>query len=911
MSSILIVEDEILLAKELANSLIKLGYEITGKVSSGEDCLNLINEKQPDLILMDINLAGEIGGIETAQRIRAGHDIPIIYLTGYAEEDVLERAKRTEPYGYLGKPVSFLELRSTIETAIYKHQADRRVRLSESRYQTLLETIAEGVILQDNRYVIHSYNSSAERILGVSLDQVVGRSSFDITWNTIKEDGSPYPVQEHPSTITLQTGKSFKEARMGVVHEDGVIWISVNTRPMFNENESLPSMVVISFSDITEQIGEALQMNGGPFDTQLIDKQGNLRDFSIKNKTVVVAGKEVLLGVLSDITRSKEIERRFKQIEHDLRKERDRAQLYLDTADVIIIALDNHGRIERVNKKASETLGYPEVEIIGQNWFEMFTPEDCRAEVFGVFSDIIKGRLDPVRNYENPILTKTGEQRLIAWRNNFLSDESGAITGIISSGEDITEKRAAEMALRASEERYRTFYNKTPAMLHSIDSEGRIVAVSERWIEVFGYDLDEVIGRLSVEFLTEESRRMAEEVILPEFFQKGFCKDVPYDFVKKTGEIVNVLLSATAEYDSERRFVKSLAVLDDVTQRKKTEEALKESEAKFRRLFETSPDAHVLYGYCGYLDCNESTLRILGFSSREDLMFAQPEDISPEYQPDGLRSAEKARSMVETAFKQGTHRFDWVCKRKDGNLIYLDILCNSFSLQGKPIIHAVWRDMTERKIAEDRIKDSLREKEVLLREIHHRVKNNLASIISLVTLQSQYVSDDSVTRELNKVSERIRSMVVAHELLYQSENLASINVEHYLKNVAGHLIDQVAVLGKALSIQVNIEELSFSIDTAIPLGFIVTELVTNCVKHAFPGGKAGKICISLRALDNGDYELIVWDDGVGIPQGIGANNLKSFGLELVVIFVDQLNGRMDITRRVGTEVRIEFKEAGK
>jgi PAS domain S-box-containing protein len=144
-------------------------------------------------------------------------------------------------------------LRSTIETALYKHEAEQKVRESEKRYHTLIDSMAEGVILQDNQYVIHSYNPAAERLLGVSLDQVVGKSSFDVSWSAIKEDGSPYPVEEHPSTLTLQTGDSFSGSIMGVPNNEGITWISINTRPIFGNHESLPYMVVVSYTDITER----------------------------------------------------------------------------------------------------------------------------------------------------------------------------------------------------------------------------------------------------------------------------------------------------------------------------------------------------------------------------------------------------------------------------------------------------------------------------------------------------------------------------------------------------------------------------------------------------------------------------------------------------------------------------------
>ena len=139
------------------------------------------------------------------------------------------------------------------------------------------------------------------------------------------------------------------------------------------------------------------------------------------------------------------------------------------------------------------------------------------------------------------------------------------------------ERRQAEAALRESEERFRTLYTKTPAMVHSIDTDGNVVTVSDRWLEVLGYERNEVIGRKSIEFLTAESRQYAETVSLPEFWKTGSARDVAFQFVTKNGEIVDVLLSAVAQRDPEGNIVRTLAVLDDITERKRAEEALREA----------------------------------------------------------------------------------------------------------------------------------------------------------------------------------------------------------------------------------------------------------------------------------------------------------------------------------------------
>lgn len=220
-------------------------------------------------------------------------------------------------------------------------------------------------------------------------------------------------------------------------------------------------------------------------------------------------------------------------------------------------------------------------------------------------------------------------------------------------------------------------------------------------------------------------------------------------------------------------------------------------------------------------------------------------------------------------------------------------------------------DITDRKKAEGIVKATLAEKEVLLREIHHRVKNNLAVISSMLSLQSHRYANSILTEAFAQTRHRIRSMALAHEHLYRSQNLAEIDVNQYVSNVVDHLIAALPAVGIRIAVSKTIEEVSFNIDTAIPVGFILTELVSNSIKHAFPDGWGGEIGVTLRPSDEDNYELVVADNGVGLPQGIDLKNSKSLGLELATIFVKQLRGQMEITSDKGTVVRIRFKEINK
>ncbi len=212
----------------------------------------------------------------------------------------------------------------------------------------------------------------------------------------------------------------------------------------------------------------------------------------------------------------------------------------------------------------------------------------------------------------------------------------------------------------------------------------------------------------------------------------------------------------------------------------------------------------------------------------------------------------------------------------------------------------------ERKQAEEQIKESLKEKEVLLKEIHHRVKNNLAIIYELLDLQHGTFQDPKFHDAIDSSRNRIKSMSLIHETLYQSDNLAKIDSAVYIENLVNHLTLAYGTGEKHIDLHIDVEHIPMSIDTAIPCGLIINELVTNAYKHAFPGDREGKISIGLHQQDNNRITLTVADNGVGLPQDRDIANSSSIGLQLVDILTRQLEASVNIEREKGARFIINF-----
>jgi len=224
---------------------------------------------------------------------------------------------------------------------------------------------------------------------------------------------------------------------------------------------------------------------------------------------------------------------------------------------------------------------------------------------------------------------------------------------------------------------------------------------------------------------------------------------------------------------------------------------------------------------------------------------------------------------------------------------------------GRTVLVIVARDITERKRAEEQLRVALKEKEVLLKEIHHRVKNNLAVISSLLNMQSKYIKDRKTLEVFRESQNRVKTMALIHTKLYQSTDLARIDFADYIKKLAADLFDSYRLEPDRVSLLLNVENVYLDVNVAIPCGLIINELLSNALKHAFPEGCRGEVRINLR-LEDETVTLTVADNGIGFPENIDFRNTESLGLQLVTALVMQLGGEIELTRDKGSTFRISF-----
>jgi PAS domain S-box-containing protein len=340
----------------------------------------------------------------------------------------------------------------------------------------------------------------------------------------------------------------------------------------------------------------------------------------------------------------------------------------------------------------------------------------------------------------------------------------------------------------------------------------------------------------------------------------------------------------------------------DVSERMHMIETIRESEEKYRMLVESAQEG------IWVIDKDALTTFVNPFMAD---MFGYTAD---EMQGKHLfsfmdeRGGEIARKYLENREKGIFEQHDFEFIRKDGNRIYTSLQTNPiFDINGVYIgALACVANITERKLNEEQIANSLKEKEVLLKEIHHRVKNNMAIVSSLLHLQSKYVKDKDLNRILNESRNRIASMALVHEKLYQTEEFVNISFKGYIEELAGHLLHTYGKEEDDISLALSIDDLRFNIDTMIPFGLILNELMTNSLKYAFEGVERPEISISTKMHD-GNVTLVYSDNGMGVPEHIDFANSQTLGLQLVNMLMLQLKGKVELDKERRTEFTLKLK----
>jgi len=523
------------------------------------------------------------------------------------------------------------------------------------------------------------------------------------------------------------------------------------------------------------------------------------------------------------------------------------------------------------------------------------------------------------------------------------------------AAEEVENKLRLEQtqeALKASEALFRTIVETSPDEITMADLEGRIQKISQRTLQMHGFDKkEEIIGKSALDLIAPEDHPRAIKNI-QKTLDNGYVPNVEYTFLKKDGSTFPGELSSSLIQDKDGTPQGFIAVTRDITERKKSEEQIKHLNLVLnairnvnRLIVKEKNRRKLIQKACRSLTQTRgySSSWIALFDKKEELIgFASSglgnhsRKLKEQFERGKLNEcaqrALKQEGMVSIDNPQKTCKECPLLRTEPRNkaltrrLEHNDKIFGVLSVQiplswpEDPKEHNLFEEVAhdlafalhtieaekKRKLAEAQIQKDLKEKNVMLQEIHHRVKNNMQIISSLLSLQSQRVTDKKTLESFRICRDRIKAMALIHESLYESQDLAEVDFAGYVKKMAIHLFAAHRALSDRVNLKMDIDNIFLDINKAIPVGLIINELVSNALKHGFPGKKKGRVSIKMKAQDKDSYNLEITDTGVGLPKKYDWKNPTSLGIQLVIDLVKQIDGTLNIRRQKGTRVKIQF-----
>ena len=484
----------------------------------------------------------------------------------------------------------------------------------------------------------------------------------------------------------------------------------------------------------------------------------------------------------------------------------------------------------------------------------------------------------------------------------FFAEEEEEEASFVVSLKDITERKRAEEAVRESVERYRSLVENIGFGVNMIDKDFRIIMTNAEISRWFNKSAREFEGK---NCFKEFEKRQAVCPHCPgiKAMATGHPDQVETEGVREDGTRFPVQVHAFPVFEADGTVYGFIEIVEDITERKKAEEALQESEEYYRMIIENSNDMIWTLDTEGrFLFFNKRSEQITGYRLED----WQGKSFAPLIYKEDIP---KVTEVFHKILSGQPQQYEVSVIRKDGSKLILSV--NSAPIYSKAkVVGTVsfGRDVTEQKEAEEQIKKSLKEKEILLGEIHHRVKNNMQVISSMLSLQSEYITEEKYRDMFQESQNRILSMSLIHENLYQSRNFAKIDLNEYINDLVNDLFRYYGIDTGNITLNINVENVYLGIDSGIPCGFIINELVTNSLKYAFPDGRKGELKISLRSIGEDMIELLISDNGIGIPKDLDFENTQSLGMYLVKMLAEnQLQGEIHLDRSKGTEFKIKFK----
>ena len=654
---------------------------------------------------------------------------------------------------------------------------------------------------------------------------------------------------------------------------------------------------------------------GHKFKKQISLSRHNARNYAeIRISTVVVKNDNYLLASITNVT-----DEVLKREELQLKEKRYRNLYFRNKAGVF--TLNSRTQIIEAND------AFFKMFENSLNKGDRLFKDENHAD-WSFIMDSLRST-EKAHSYQTQYLLNSGNQKtfVFSW---YIDQQTGYIEGSVI---DLTSIEKANQALKESEEKYRLIYEESNDAILLLDGD-RIVDANKRTEELFGFASKELFRKnmfelsfdqdvhLEKKYQREKSRLSSarsirfnwlfdgvngvieSEVSLVEVMigNKLFYQCVIHDTTEQNKLAKEQLRAELAEETN----VKLAA---EIEERKKAETMLQEQFLRTRAIFESSSNTLLITakpnGDISFFNshCHNYFQKTFGLLVVKDRNFFD--------YLEGIVSVRRRRMLgiVFASVRKGASRQYEVRLTRDGVDFWLELYINPiFDTEGEVVeVSMVAHDITEKKRSSIGIEESLKEKEVLLKEIHHRVKNNLQVISSILNLQSSFVSDENTLGILQESRNRIRSMAIIHENLYRTEDFSSIRFDNYLRNLTANLIASYSV-DRKIELDTELQDVKLVLDQAIPCGLLTNELITNALKYAWEGKNGSEARIKMRLeQENETIKLSIADNGVGLPDEFEKMQSDTLGLQLVTTLAEQLDAELTVNTAQGTEFQLSFE----
>ena len=567
-----------------------------------------------------------------------------------------------------------------------------------------------------------------------------------------------------------------------------------------------------------------------------------------------------------------------------------------DSAVEGIFETTAEGRLIGANPAYAATFGYasPEdilndVDNIGK---QLYAREEDRARLFRILNE---GR--PVLNFEVKARNRRGAPIWVSINAIARRDEGGAIVGITGSTIDITERKRAEARLRESEEEFRTIFENAPLGLLRYDEQGRILVCNDHFVRVIGSSREKVLG---LDITRLPNRDMVSAISRALAGRPGKFEGEYRSVTAEKLSLVRVLFEPIL--DAEGLCHGGVGIIEDISERMLAENVLRESEEKHRQLIENNHDVIYTLSLEGLiLFVSPAWTAMLGHEVSD--VVGQPFQRFVHAQ-DVPRCEAWLRNIIESG--KDEEGIEYRIRHIDGNWRW-------HTSSGVPLrdrlgvvmgLEGTARDISERKRAEEKVRDLLREKELLLKETQHRVKNNMNVIASLLSMQASAQEVEAARAVIADAASRVQNMMVLYDKLYRSATRGERSLEAFLPPLVEEIV-RIFPTKRPVSTELEIDDLVLEEGLLSTIGIIVNELITNSMKYAFEGRRDNRISVS-AAREGDGLALAYRDNGVGLPESMSLESSSGFGMQLISMLVEQLHGHIGIQRGAGAHYRIEI-----